>query len=185
MGDREHVLGPTYSRRRTPRFEFKPSSTNYTGGGYARIRTSERRETTAGDGADDVFVSIHRLCAVAWYDSLADAPEDVTAADILRSGELAGMDVHHTLGMPSANGEDLLEIIDHGGHSEVTQAQKRAWGEDAKQQVFEFSEDDVLDWTCDNCGERDPEVHCRVSDMDVCLDCSTVLADGSPIEIIE
>lgn len=191
-----YVRGPTYARRPTPRFEFKPSSTGYTGGGYARIRSSEYRDHTAGEGADDVFVSVHRLAAVAWFDTLGpdDTPEDITAAEILESGELVGTDVHHTQpdgdgpGMPSANGEEWIELRDHGRHSEITQSQIRAWGEDAKRQALEYDEGDVPDDRCAECGEPDPGIMCHVKAVDgaVCLPCSKRYADdGEKIQVIE
>ena len=48
----EYVVGDTYARRDTPRFEFKAGSPSHTGGGYPRLRSSEYREHTPGDGAD-------------------------------------------------------------------------------------------------------------------------------------
>lgn len=145
-----YVRGETYARRERPRFEFKPTATGYTGGGYPRVRSTERREHTPGDGTDDVFVSIHRLAAVAWH-----LPDGTLGEDV-RLSALDGVDVHHTTpdggpGMPSANGEAWTTVVDHGRHSEITQSQMRAWGEDSKQQA---TDDDVAVDRCPECGDE-------------------------------
>lgn len=180
----DYVRGTTYARKERPTFEYKPSSTNYTGGGYARVRSSEYRDHTAGDGTDDVFVSVHRLAAVAWL-----LPDGELGTDVFLS-DMGGMDVHHTQpdrdapGMPASNGEDWLELIDHGGHSEVTQAQMRAWGEDAKKQAtLEYDETDVPDDRCAECDEPDPD--CRVGEKLVCLECSMKVDADGPIEVLD
>jgi hypothetical protein len=176
----KYTTGGTYARRRTPRFEFKPSSTNYTGGGYARIRSTEYREHTPGTGADDVFVAVHRLAAVAWH------LPDGTLGDDVHLSDMDGMDVHHTQpgrderGMPSANGEAWTTLVSHGGHSEITQSEMRAWGEDAKREI----ERETVD-RCVRCNDE-YEMGCTSEDWKgvACHDCATTLSDGAPIEVV-
>ena len=174
MTGREYVRGPTYARRRTPRFEFKPSATGYTGGGYARIRSTERREHTPGDGAEDVFVSVHRLCAVAWK-----YPDSWSVGEILN--DMDGKDVHHQLGMPSANLESELEVIEHGRHSGVTNTQIRAWAEDAKRAAESGGwEDDE----CPECGaEVDGDGATVGTESGLCIECATEKASGRDVAI--
>lgn len=152
-------------RKRIPTFEFKASSTNYTGGGYARVRTEEDRPDKPGDGLSTAYVSIHRLAAVVWcYD--ADRPLDEIQEDMI------GKDVHHVLGMPSANGEEFVEVVDHGGHSGITNTQKRAWAEDAKRaRDGEWEPDD--DGTCDECHDRDAEATFDAVDEVYCIECAS------------
>jgi hypothetical protein len=174
----EHVRGPTYARRDTPRFEYKPSATGYTGGGYPRVRSCERRDHTPGDGTDDVFVSIHRLAAVAWH-----LPDGTLGRDVFLS-DLDGFDVHHTQpdadkrGMPAANGEAWTELVSHGRHSEITQTQRRAWAEDKKEQVTgqqTLSEPE----TCERCGKADAEASVAGEDRELCIPCASAVAEAS------
>jgi len=181
-GAQGYERGPTYARKLTPTFEFKPSSTDHTGGGYARVRSCELRDHTPGDGTDDVFVAIHRLAAVAWH-----LPDGTLGEDV-RLSQLDGYDVHHCQpdtgerGMPSANGEDWTALEAHGRHSEITQSQVRAWGADAKRAVE--SDDDPDPSRCVRC-DTEPELPCRSADWDgvACHDCATVLSDGAKIEV--
>ena len=170
----DYVRGETYARRERPRFEFKPSATGYTGGGYARIRSTERRAHTPGDGTDDVFVSVHRLAAVAWH-----LPEGTLGEDV-HLDALDGVDVHHRQpdsdapGMPAANGEAWTETVTHGTHSEITQSQMRAWGADAKREVErERERGRTADPNaCDRCGEIvNVLVEATAYDGQRCLDC--------------
>jgi len=139
----EYVRGPaTY--RTPPAFEFKaadPGGKGGRGGGYARVRSWETREGRQRM----VPVAIHRLAAVAWC-----FPDDMTAADILDSETLVGADVHHELGMPAANIEGELSIREHGSHSAITQAEKRAFAEDTKRTL---SSSDEFGPRCGRCGE--------------------------------
>ena len=111
-----YVVGSTYATRPTPRFEFKPGATGYTGGGYPRLRTSERG-SESGHGSNDVFVSVHRLAAVVWCYPVEQPLPELT--DHLRE-----RDVHHQLEMPAANLSDHIEVLDHGEHSSRTQADR-------------------------------------------------------------
>lgn len=168
-----YVRGPTYARSDTPTFEYKAGATGYSGGGYPRVRSSERRAHTPGDGTDDVFVPIHRLAAVVWcYD--ADRPIESVLAD------LSTKDVHHELGMPAANCPDAVEVVEHARHAEITQAQRRAWAEDAKREV-EREQQAALTATptCD-CGA---DAEATVAGTDYCLECAMETARGTELTI--
>lgn len=168
----EHVRGPSYARTDAASFEFKPSATGYTGGGYARWRSRERRAHTPGAGTDDVFVSVHRLAAVVWcYDS------DEPLADVL--ADLADKDVHHRLGFPSANGEAFIEVRDHGGHSSITQTQKRAFAESAKRDA----EREATRRACEACGATEG-TFARVDGATFCLECASDRPTSGQIEIL-
>jgi hypothetical protein len=179
----EYVRGDTYARRDRPTFEFKPSATGYTGGGYARVRSRERREHTPGDGTDDVFVSIHRLAAVAWH-----LPDGTLGADV-RLSDLDGFDVHHTQpdsddrGMPSANGEAWTELVGHGRHSEITQRQRRAWGEDAKREAS--GQQELVEQRCERCDDADAEASVVGDDRELCIPCASAVAEatGATVEL--
>lgn len=177
-----HTLGPaTY--RKLPRFYTKPSTIYYdwvdrrgrrrvrrdTGGGYERWRSWEHDPTKPGDGKTDVYVSVHRLCAVAWW-----ADDDATAEEILP--RLRGVDVHHTTGIGWANfgespnfDEPGLELLEHGRHAEITNEQRRAWAEDAKEDGEAPPEPE----RCAACGTADGGLW-RSEDFDGarCLDCA-------------
>jgi len=174
----EYTTGDTYATRTHPRFCYKPSSPGYSGGGYAWIRSTERRPDTPGDGAGDVFVYVHRLAAVAWCLDGGTLGEDVRLSD------LDGKDVHHRLGMPAANGEGWIELVDHGRHAEITQADRRAWAADAK----DASKQSTIDDSGDGCVRCDDELDtaCISPDWDgrACPDCARTLSDGGTIEVI-
>jgi hypothetical protein len=170
-----YVRGQTYARRQTPTFEFKAGATGYTGGGYPRVRSKERREHTPGDGTDDVFVPIHRLAAVAWcYDA------EWSIAEIL--ADLGERDVHHELGFPSATVESELRVVDHDRHASLTQAERRAYAKDQKRRVER--EQQALDTrpSCTECGD---EATATVAGDEYCLDCAMQRAEqtGATIEM--
>lgn len=163
---------------------------NDTGGGYERARSTEYRPHTSRRGKEDVYASIHRLCAVAWC-----FPDGTTAEDI----DMAGMDVHHTTGVEWANFGDSpnfqdpdgvtgdgevakpgIEVLGHAEHSSVTQSQMRAWGEDAKRTVERGSEPD----RCPEC-DAEPETWATSPAVDryECLRCVTRKTDGGAIEV--
>ena len=182
-----YVLGPaTY--RKLPRVETKPSSVyaDYesggrrkvrrdTGGGYERVRSYEHDPTKPGDRKRDVYVSIHRLCAVAWL-----LPEDAPLS------VLDGMDVHHTTGVEWANFGDSpnfeepgLQLLEHGRHSEVTQAQMRAWAETSKEQA----EADPEPEGCHACGATDANLWTSPDfDGERCTACAMDAADGGALQ---
>jgi len=178
----EYVRGETYARRERPRFTFKPSTPGYTGGGYARIRSTEYREHTSGTGADDVFVAVHRLAAVAWH-----LPEGTLGEDVALSA-LSGVDVHHVQpdtgerGMPAANGEDWTKLVAHGRHSEITQAEMRAWGEDAKTAAEDCADEGAV---CSRCGGKDDFGGTVAGREGLCFDCAAAVAreTGETIEV--
>jgi hypothetical protein len=179
-----YVVGrPHPNTNPRPTFEFKAPSPDHTGGGYPRVRSTEYRPETSRQGKEDVFASIHRLAAVAWH------LPDGTLGDDVHLSALDGMDVHHVTpnggaGMPSANGDDWTELIGHGDHSSVTQAERRAWAEDAKrerdrQQRFGGRE-------CVECGDdADDGVSVASVDGPLCLGCATRLGKerGETVEL--
>ena len=173
----EYVIGePHPNTLPYARFEYKRGSPDHSGGGYPRWRSKEYRPETARQGSQDVFVPVHRLCAVAWL-----LPDGELGTDVFLS-DLEGYDVHHELGMPSANIESELSLRDHGKHSEITAAQQRAWAEDSRQQAFEFDEQDIPETRCVRCDDP-TETAYYVDGEAHCLECSTVVADGKPIQV--
>jgi len=178
--NRQYVTGtPHPNQSATAGFEFKApdsSSSGGRGGGYPRWRSYEHRPDSSRRGKEDVYVSVHRLAAVAWC-----FPDDWTAADILDSEQLVGTDVHHALGMPSANVEGEIELRSHGDHAAITQFEKRAWAETAKQQAI--GSDDGSDG-CPQCDASDPTlVSAEGIDGEVCLDCAADHPDAGTIEL--
>lgn len=175
----DYTRGPTYARRHTPRFYFKNSSPGYTGGGYAMVRSKERRDHTPGDGLEDVYVAVHRLAAVAWH------LPDGTLGDDVRLADLDGVDVHHTQpdsderGMPAANGEAWTELLDHGRHSEVTNAERRAWAEADRERAESAHAPSDRCSECGTAGDASWAVEGR--DGALCLSCATSVADGRTI----
>lgn len=170
-----------------------------TGGGYEHARSYEYRPHTARQGKEDVYASIHRLCAVAWC-----FPDGATAEDI----DLRGKDVHHPA--PGESGPDEpdapsgvewlnvhdspnlpdagLEVLSHGEHSSVTQSEMRAWGEDAKQAAAEAGEQPARPNkhgdTCPACGGA-LDVPCASAGFEGirCAECAKAECDGEPIEV--
>jgi len=178
----DYTRGPTYARSDRPTFEYKASAPGSTGGGYPRVRSCEHREHTARQNAEDVYVAIHRLAAVAWHLGDGTLGEDVHLSD------MDGMDVHHQQpdsdrrGMPSANGEDWTVLVSHGSHASITQSQMRAWAEDAKDSADdEYTKGD----RCVRCN-ADPDVPCQSADWDgvACVECAQRLSDGAEIEVL-
>lgn len=159
--------GPTDARKTHPRLETKPT-VHYsdgrvdTGGGYERIRSTEWRPETSRREKEDVYVAHHRLLAVA-----ACYPADMTLADVLE--HLDGRDVHHTSGVEWDNRPDTLEVVDHGTHSQITQAQMRAWAADAKRDL--------------NQREGDGDQSVLVNDGPRCGNCDT--ADGVLVRCVD
>lgn len=177
--DAPYVVGPTYARSPHATFEFKAGATGYTGGGYPRVRSVERGPES-GYGSGDVFVSVHRLIAVARL----YGPE-WAIGDIQR--DMVGKDVHHELGMPSANLPGHLSLRDHGEHSEITQAKKVAWAKDAMEEAERLEQQPIggVD-TCVECGsEADTFATWGAAEGRYCIECATTHApDGETIEIL-
>lgn len=173
-----HDLGPTYCRTDHARFETKPG--DGTGAGYERWRSYEWRPETPRQAKEDVYVSVHRLAAVSWC-----YPDEMAVSEIL--AHLDGKDVHHRSGIPYDNREGNLAVRDHGRHSEITQAQMRAFAEDAKRSLGGSSPDGTPtahEDGCDRCGQP-ADVLATSEDWtgEYCLDCATDASDGAAIEV--
>lgn len=186
----EYELGPS-NWRKVPKFYTKPTTMlrdgrHDTGGGYEMIRSVEWVPDSPRQDKEDVYAAVHRLCAVAWC-----YPDGVTAAEI----DLRGKDVHHahpddwSTGVEWLNANDSpnlpgvgLEVMTHGRHSEVTQAEMRSWAEDAKADA-DGSADAAA---CVRCGDA-PDVAAESDDWEgvACLDCATALSDGAPIRVVD
>lgn len=175
--DAPYVVGPTYARDPIPRFEYKSGSPNHTGGGYPRVRSCERGPES-GYGSNDVFASIHRLVAVA---QLYDSEWSVAAIQ----EDMIGRDVHHELGMPSANVPEHLSLRDHGEHSEITQAKRLAWAKDAMREAERLEQEPLggVD-TCDECGAEGDVSLWTSADFEgeYCTECAMAAADGAPLQ---
>lgn len=174
----EYVVGDS-NWRKPPSLQFKPAAYYNgswdSGAGYARFRSTEHDPTKPGDRKTDVYVNHHRLLAV-----VACYPDDMAMRDIL--DHLDGRDVHHKSGMKCDNRPDNLEVTDHGGHSAITQAQMRAYAEDAKRSAESF-EDHAAD-ECSACGDSEATLATSTGFEGVrCLSCATAAADGNPIEL--
>lgn len=181
---------PVTSERRTSDGKLRVG--HDTGGGYERFRSIEFVPDSPTPGTEDVYAAHHRLLAVAWL-----FPDSMSIGEIL--AELDGRDVHHTTGVewanfgesPNFDGDDLpfsngtnagLELLDHGTHSEVTQAQMRAWGEDAKRQARDDTPTD--DDRCGRCDTTDGSLwQCDDFDGVRCIECAKRDSDGSPLEV--
>lgn len=187
MGD-DYTLGPVPAQQ-TPwaRFETKPSpvysdGTRDSGGGYERWRSYEHRPETRGTNKEDVYVAHHRLLAV-----VACYPADMPVGEIL--ADLHGKDIHHTA--PEADGDRgvewdnrpaCLQVISHGRHAEITQAERLAWAQDAKEDVEEATR--TVEDRCSRCGSE-AETLATSEDFDgnLCLPCAKDASDGAPIEV--
>jgi len=126
---------PTYVEKTTWR-DGRPRAVVNTGGGYEHFRSTEAGE--------QVYASHHRLLALAWNVHNAETGAPLLDADnregVIDTSALAGVDVHHAA--PEAddpdatfgwdNREACLSWVDHGRHSALSDAQKRAYAEDAK-----------------------------------------------------
>lgn len=188
----DYELGPTPPQTKGhATFETKPSTvyadgSRDTGGGYERWRSTEFRPETPRQGKEDVYVAVHRLSAVAWC--FADG---VTAAEI----DLCGKDVHHAhpddwstrvewLNVhDSPNFPDAsIEVHGHGEHTSITNTERRAYAEDAKADAADDAPDPDR---CGACGDA-AALLAESDDWEgaVCLDCSTRLSDGAPIEVL-
>ncbi|GAA0305616.1 hypothetical protein [Halarchaeum salinum] len=165
----------TGRRRRTASWETKPTCHGYTGGGYERWRSVEWRPESSRRAREDVYVAHHRLLAVvACYD--ADQP----LGEVL--DDLRGKDVHHRSGVEWDNRPGNLEVLDHGRHASVTQAQMRAWASDAKEAVESEEDATPRSEVCASCGGEDPCARVEGVSGLLCLECAT--SSGSRIEIV-
>jgi len=171
----EYVRGPA-TWRTLPRVDTKPSSINRhgsrdSGGGYERVRSYEHDPTRPGDSKSDVYASHHRLLAV-----VACYPDEMPVGEIL--AHMAGRDVHHESGVEWDNRPDNLTVTEHGSHSQITQAEMRAWAADSKREVQRQRRIADALKRCARCDEE-ADVLADVDGYDgnVCLSCSKIVAD--------
>ena len=167
-------------------FETKPSvryadGSRDTGGGYERVRSYEQVFTDYGTRRkQDVYVAVHRLCAVAWC-----YPESWSVKEIL--ADLDGKDVHHVSGVEWDNREDNLEVMTHAEHSSVTQTERRAFAADKKRDVAEQEQQALTEHVPGECpaGGVETEV-LATSDAftgERCLQCAKRESDGEAIHV--
>lgn len=183
MASSSYILGAAPPQQDdTARFETKPSVSLTdtridSGGGYERWRSYEHDPTQPGDHKTDVYVAHHRLLAV-----VACYPGDMPVAEILQ--HLRDKDVHHKSGVEWDNRPGNLAVRDHGRHSEITQAQIRAWAEDEKRAVERIQSGETDQDTCNSCGES-ADALCTSADFDgeYCIPCAKRASDGAPIEV--
>ncbi|GGL57789.1 hypothetical protein GCM10009039_14960 [Halocalculus aciditolerans] len=179
----DHVIGPTprqtqgYASLRTKPTTQLTDTRVDSGGGYERWRSTEWRPHTARQGKEDIYLYHHRLLAVVACYDVDDPIEDVLA-------DLAGRDVHHESGVEWDNRPSNLTVMDHGRHSETTQAQRRAWAADTKRDVETASEPETDESVCVACGEP-AETPCRSEGFDGvrCLGCAMRDAGDHSIEV--
>lgn len=178
-------------RSKPPAYDDRTGSWD-SGAGYERWRSTEHDPTKPGDRKTDVYASHHRLLAV-----VECYPLDAPLGEIL--ADLDGSDVHHTTGskwcnfgespnfddgdLPHSHGSGRgIEVLDHGTHSERTQAQVRAWGEDAKRAA---RDDGPVDPDrCGRCdGETDTLWQCDDFEGIRCTECAKRGTDGAALEV--
>lgn len=185
MTDR-HVRGPSRARKHA-RLETRPTDGQYdSAGGYERIRSCERVESDPRDGTVDVYLAHHRALAIAW-----DIDACLPSADfegVVDLSILDGMDVHHNTpeaeqdrGVGWDNREAALEVIDHGEHAGLTNAERRAYAEDGKK----LRDGDETLPSDDGCAECGADSAARVAGERYCLDHATSAAKrtGETVEI--
>lgn len=194
-----YVAGPTPPQTKDyATFETKAYSRRYgdktgTGGGYERWRSWEvaaRRSQISGgivipDRKMDVYAPLHRLSAVVWC-----YPDDMPVSDIL--AHLDGRDVHHTTGEKWAVFGDSpnfpepgLQVTDHGRHSEVTQAQMRAFAADSRERAEQVvaGEPGGSDG-CAGCESEDVFGTTASLEGEYCHSCLLERVDGETIEVL-
>jgi len=191
MSDR-YVRGAS-SARSHARLETKPTcGPSDTGGGYEHVRTREYDDSDPREGRIDVYVSHHRLLAVAWnvthsvdgeplFDDELTGVVDMTALD--------GIDIHHNApeadadrGVPWDNREATLSWVGHAEHSGLTNAAKRAYAEDAKR----VRDGEVSLESAATCAECDAEIAAAVAGERYCLDHATAAAKrtGETVKVL-
>jgi hypothetical protein len=192
----EYVVGDSHAQSRHAKVETKPTtvlSEHYTGtvrhdtgGGYERVRSYESRPHTPTRGKESVYAYIHRLCAIAWL-----YPDDMSVGEIL--AHLDGRDVHHKTEVEWCNIGDSpnwsvpqLEVVGHGSHSRITQAEMRAFAADAKRDAQEDVSASESSGVCGVCGDSEGALATTASLEGVfCLSCVSERAgDGEAIEVL-
>lgn len=131
-----------------------------------------------------MYVAHHRLLAV-----VACYPDDMAVSDIL--AHLDGRDVHHSApeveedwGVEWDNRPECLHVVEHGRHSEITQAQMRAWAADDRETARQVALGETPQDRCGQCGEPARTLAESADWSGVfCLDCAAEASDGATIEV--
>jgi len=186
---------PTYVKRETRRADGSINAVTDTGGGYERIRSRERDTAAPGEGRTDAYVSHHRLLAIAWaIEFHADAETDGRVVDpdhagVVDMAALDGIDIHHRApeldgerGVEWDNREACLSAVEHGAHTGLTNAEKRAYARDG--QRVRDGDAPAPGSTCAvaTC-EGDRAATFADTDRVYCLDHATERADGRTIDL--
>lgn len=191
MADR-HVRGPSRARKHARLETRDRAGPKDSGGGYERIRSTERVESDPRDYAIDVYAAHHRLLAVAWNRPFAASgipclPEGYEG--VVDMGRLNGYDVHHDApeadgerGIPWDNRECVLVVEDHGEHAGLTNTERRAYARDA--QKLRDGDETLPDAGCDGCDSDDVAATFPGETGEYCLECATERADGRTVEIL-
>jgi hypothetical protein len=186
MADR-HVRGPSRARKHAVVATRPTNHPHDSAGGYERVRTTERVESDARKGPVDVYLAHHRALAIAW-----DVGACLPSADfegVVDLSILDGLDVHHDApeadaerGVEWDNREACLSVIDHDDHAALTNAERRAYAEDAKR-LRDSETTPTAKAGCVECGD-DPAA--RVAGERYCLDHATAAARESDetVEVI-
>lgn len=177
----EYVLGPVHGNTQPYATYETKQSAEYadgrtgSGGGYTRWRSWEYRPETPGEDKEDVYVAVHRLHYLTHPDL-----DGVSLDEALR--ELAGCDIHHTNGCRFDNRHENYELLSHAEHSSRTQAEIRAYGEDAKEAAHTPPGEEPT-W-CPGCHEE-IETPCRSDGYDGvrCLECAKRDCNGCRIHL--
>ena len=186
MSDR-HVRGPSHARKHARVRTKATTGPRDTGGGYERVRTTEHDPRHPSDGTTVVAYAHHRLLALAW--DIDDCLPSAGYEGVVDLSALEGMDVHHDCpeadagrGVEWDNREACLNVETHAAHSSITNAEKRAYAEDAKRLR---DGDETLD-TGPSCSECHGEVDARVAGEPYCLEHASerAKATGETVEIL-
>lgn len=189
-----YVRGPSRYRK-LARLETKPTTgPRDTSGGYERIRSSEHRPTHPSENAVDVYAAVHQLLAVAWNRPRLETGEPILPDDysgVVDMGVLAGDDVHHEApelserrGVEWDNREECLYVESHERHASLTNAERRAYGEDAKQQAFDDTTTEGQG--CAGCGGEDVAATFDGTSEEYCLACAKDCASdySGPVRLL-
>lgn len=177
----EYVTGTPHARQ-APVARFETKAGDGSGAGYERWRSYEWRPETPRKSKEDVYVAHHRLLAV-----VSCYPDDMAVSDIL--AHMADKDVHHDApeidadaGVTWDNRPDAIRVVEHGRHTEITNAQMRAWAEDRKHQARKPTTPDPEG--CVACGATGTLATTDSLDGEYCIECVTARADGETIQVV-